>query len=70
MIITTNYIIQLDNVLIQSDYVNMQIKLKLTDKKMTVNLFCIIFKFIKGDFTPSEYTRLEDNKKIYKAVRI
>jgi hypothetical protein len=49
LIMTTNYITHFNEVLIQPSYVDKKVKLRLANKKMTADLFYVIFKPIKGD---------------------
>ena len=44
LIMTTNYIIRLDEALVRPGRVDKKIELRLADKKMTADLFCFIFK--------------------------
>jgi len=69
----TNCIIRLNKALIQLGRVNKKFKLGLTDKKITANLFCFIFKSIKDNIALSKNTPLdvlvEEDRKVDKAVR-
>ena len=49
LIMTTNHITHLDKALIQPSCVNKKVKLGLANKKMTADLFCVVFKPIEGD---------------------
>ena len=49
LIMTTNHITYLDEALIRPGRVNRKVKLGLTNKKMTEDLFCIVFKPVEGD---------------------
>ena len=49
LIITTNHITRLDKALIRLGRVDKKVKLGLTNNKITANLFCLVFKPIKGD---------------------
>jgi hypothetical protein len=44
---TTNYIIRLNKALIQSGCVDKKVKLRLTNNKITADLFCLVFKPIQ-----------------------
>ena len=46
---TINYIGRLDEALIRSSRVDKKVELGLTDNKMTVSLFYLVFKPVKGD---------------------
>jgi chaperone BCS1 len=49
LIITTNHITRLDEALIQLGCVDKKVELRLANKKITANLFCVVFKLIEGD---------------------
>ncbi|KAF8855973.1 P-loop containing nucleoside triphosphate hydrolase protein, partial [Acephala macrosclerotiorum] len=49
LIMTTNHITRLDEALIRPGRVDKKIELGLADNQMTVDLFCAIFKPMKGD---------------------
>ena len=49
LIMTTNHITHLDKALIRPSHVDKKVKLKLANKKMTANLFYVVFKLIKGN---------------------
>ena len=55
---TTNHITHLNEALIQPDCVDKKVKLRLTDNKMTADLFCLIFKPVEGDVTFTENTQV------------
>jgi mitochondrial chaperone BCS1 len=49
LIITTNYITRLDEALIRLGRVDKIVELGLANNQITANLFCLVFKPIKGD---------------------
>jgi mitochondrial chaperone BCS1 len=49
LIMTTNHITRLDKALIRPGRVDKKVELGLADKKMTADLFCVVFKPIEGD---------------------
>jgi mitochondrial chaperone BCS1 len=51
---TTNHITRLDEALIRPGRVDKKVKLGLADKKMIADLFCFVFKPVKGDVAPPE----------------
>ena len=46
---TTNHITRLDEAFIQPGCVDKKVELRLANKKMTANLFCVVFKLMEGD---------------------
>lgn len=52
LIITTNYITHLNKVLIQPSHVNKKVELRLANKKITADLFYVVFKPVEGDVAP------------------
>jgi hypothetical protein len=48
--------------------VDKKVKLRLTNNKITISLFYLIFKPIKGDVALLEDAKTRENKKVYKAV--
>ena len=46
---TTNHITHLNKALIRPGRVDKKVELGLADKKMTADLFCVVFKPIEGD---------------------
>ena len=46
---TINYIGRLDEALIRPGRVDKKVELGLANNKMTVSLFCLVFKPVKGD---------------------
>jgi chaperone BCS1 len=46
---TTNYITRLDKALIRPGRVDRKVELGLADKKITEDLFCVVFKPVEGD---------------------
>jgi len=54
---TTNYIKRLDEALIRFGRVDKKVELGLADKKMTVEIFRLIFKPVEGDAGPPEDTQ-------------
>jgi len=44
-----NYIIRFDEVFIRFGCVNKKVELGFANNKMIVDLFCLVFKFVKGD---------------------
>ena len=67
---TTNHITRLDDALIHPGRADMHVELGLVDKKMTTDLFCVVFKPMEGDVALPENARLGDNKKVHEAARI
>jgi mitochondrial chaperone BCS1 len=51
LIMTPNHITGLDEALIQPGRVD-KVNLGLADKKMTTDLFCVVFKPVEGDVAP------------------
>jgi chaperone BCS1 len=49
---TTNYITRLDEVLIRPGRVDKKVELGLANKKITTDLFCVVFKPVEGDAPP------------------
>jgi chaperone BCS1 len=76
LIMTTNHITHLDEALIRPGRVDKKFELGLADKKMTADLFCVIFKPIEGDVALPEnaqsdvLVRLGENRKVHEATRI
>ncbi|KAH6708976.1 mitochondrial chaperone bcs1, partial [Leptodontidium sp. MPI-SDFR-AT-0119] len=56
LIITTNYIKLLDEALIRPGRVDIKVELGLANKKMTADLFYIVFKPMKVDQLAGEFT--------------
>jgi chaperone BCS1 len=54
LIMTTNHITCLDEALIRPGRVDKKVELGLADKKMTADLFCLVFKPMEGDIVPTE----------------
>jgi chaperone BCS1 len=54
LIMTTNYITRLDEALIRPGRVDKNVELGLADKKMTADIFRLIFKPVEGDVGPLE----------------
>ena len=67
---TTNHIKRLDDALIRPGRVDLQIELGLADKKMTADLFCVVFKPTEEDAALSRNASLGDNKEIHNAISI
>jgi chaperone BCS1 len=51
LIMTTNYIARLDEALIRPGRADKKVELGLADKKMTADLFCLVFKPKEGEVT-------------------
>jgi chaperone BCS1 len=49
LIMTTNHITRFDEALIQPSRVDKKVELRLANKKMTADLFYVVFKPIEGD---------------------
>jgi chaperone BCS1 len=49
LIITTNHITHFNKALIRLSCIDKKVELRLADKKMTADLFCVVFKPIEGD---------------------
>jgi mitochondrial chaperone BCS1 len=49
LIMTTNHITRFDEALIRPSRVDKKVELRLANKKMTANLFCVVFKPMEGD---------------------
>jgi ATP-dependent 26S proteasome regulatory subunit len=62
---TTNYIIYLNRALIRPGHIDKKVELGLTNKSITANLFCLIFKPIVGE---SDILVGED-RKVPEAIR-
>jgi SpoVK/Ycf46/Vps4 family AAA+-type ATPase len=56
---TTNYITCLDEALIRPGRVDKRVELGLADKKMTADLFCVVFKPVEGDVALLEDAQLD-----------
>jgi chaperone BCS1 len=75
LIMTTNYITHLDEALIRPGRVDKKVELRLANKKMTANLFCVVFKPIEGDVAllknaqSDVLVRLGANRKVNEAAR-
>jgi len=54
LIMTTNHITRLDEALIRPGRVDKKVELGLADKKMTADLFCLVFKPMEGDIAPTK----------------
>jgi mitochondrial chaperone BCS1 len=54
LIMTTNHIIRLDEVLIRPGRIDKKVELGLADNKMITDLFCLVFKPIEGDVAFTE----------------
>ncbi|RDL41311.1 uncharacterized protein BP5553_01290 [Venustampulla echinocandica] len=67
LIMTTNHITYLDEAFIRPGRVDKKVELGLADKKMTANLFCLVFKPVVGDVALPDAQSGED-KKVYEAV--
>jgi len=48
---------------------NLQVELGLANKKMTADLFCVVFKPMEGDIALLKKARSGDNKKVHEAAR-
>lgn len=59
LIMTTNHISHLDDALIRPGRVDKKVELGLADKRMTSDLFCLVFKPVAGDIAPLEATQSE-----------
>lgn len=46
---TSNHLTRLDDALVRPGRVDQKVELGLTDKKMTADLFCVVFKPVEGD---------------------
>lgn len=68
MIMTTNYITHLNKALIRPGRVDKKVELGLADKKMTADLFCLVFKPVEGDIALSEDAQSGENKKVHEAA--
>ena len=70
---TINYILRLNNTLIQPGHIDKKVKLKLTNKEIMTNLFCFVFKPIEGDVTPLKNAQsdvlVREDRKVYEATR-
>jgi mitochondrial chaperone BCS1 len=70
---TTNHIIRLDEVLTQPGRIDKKVELGLADKKITAELFCFVFKPIKGDIVPADNTQSDvlvgEDEKALEAAR-
>jgi chaperone BCS1 len=75
LIMTTNHITHLDEALIRPGRVDKKVELGLADKKMTADLFCVVFKPMEGDVALPKNTQLDvlvrsgENRKVDEAVR-
>jgi chaperone BCS1 len=56
LIITTNHISRLNKALIRPGRVDKKVELRLADKNITSDLFCLVFKPVAGDVAPLEAT--------------
>lgn len=54
LIMTTNHITRLDEALVRPGRVDLKVELGLADKKMTADLFCVIFKPMEDDIAGLE----------------
>ncbi|KAH9213501.1 hypothetical protein DL95DRAFT_426043 [Leptodontidium sp. 2 PMI_412] len=68
LIMTTNYITHLNKALIRPGRVDKKVELGLADKKMTADLFCLVFKPVEGDIALSEDAQSGENKKVHEAA--
>jgi len=48
--------------------VDKKVELRLTDNKMTANLFCLVFRPVEGDVALLEDAQLRENRKVHKAT--
>jgi chaperone BCS1 len=55
---TTNHITRLDEALIRPGRVDKKVELGLADKKMTADLFYVVFKPVEGDIAPPKNSQL------------
>jgi mitochondrial chaperone BCS1 len=73
LIMTTNYITCLDEALIRPGRVDKKVELGLADKKMTADLFCVVFKPVEGDVAPLKNAQSDvlvgEDRKVYKAAK-
>lgn len=73
LIMTTNYITRLDEALIRPGRVDKKVELGLADKKMTDELFHIVFKPMEGDAAPPENAQLDvpaqEDEKVHETAR-
>jgi chaperone BCS1 len=68
LFMTTNHITRLDEALIRPSRVDRKVELGLADNKITVGLFCLVFKPVEGDVALPEDTQSGENRKVHKAA--
>jgi chaperone BCS1 len=68
LFITINYIRRLNKALIRPGCVDKKVELGLTNNKIIVGFFYLVFKPVEGDVALLEDTEIRENKKVYKAV--
>jgi ATP-dependent 26S proteasome regulatory subunit len=68
LFITTNYIRRLNKALIRPSRVDKKVELRLTNNKITVSLFYLVFKPVKGDVALLKDAEIRENRKVYKAA--
>jgi chaperone BCS1 len=73
LIMTTNHITRLDEALIRPGRVDKKVELGLADKKMTADLFCVVFKPVEGDVAPPKNAQSDvlvgEDRKVHEAAR-
>jgi chaperone BCS1 len=73
LIMTTNYITHLDEALIRPGRVDKKVELGLANKKITADLFCVVFKPVEGDVAPSKNAQSDvlvgEDRKVHEATR-
>jgi len=73
LIMTTNHITRLDEALTRPGRVDKKVELGLADKKMMAELFCLVFKPMKGDIVPADDAQLDvlvgEDEKALEAAR-
>jgi chaperone BCS1 len=75
LVMTTNHVTRLDDALIRPGRVDRKFELGLADKKMTADLFCIVFMPMEGDIPPpgkapsDALVRLVEDRKVDEAAR-
>jgi mitochondrial chaperone BCS1 len=73
LIMTTNHITCLDEALIRPGRVDKKVELGLADKKMTADLFCIIFKPVEYDVAPPKNAQSDilvgEDRKVHDAAK-
>ena len=73
MTTTGNHIARLDKAFIRPGRIDKKVELGLDDKKMTANLFCVVFKHVEGHVAPPKNAESDvlvgEDRKVHKAER-